>query len=80
MLWQLDGKVTSIEALIDNLTSVVQLAARSDCHQEMLTNNNLEKLFVRLKRQYPFFWLMTRARSRHRRTITGRYSLNLNQR
>lgn len=53
--WQLDGKVKSIEALIDNLTSVVQFTARSDRYQELLANDNLEKLFARLKRQYPFF-------------------------
>ena len=53
--WQLDGKVKSIEALIDNLTSVVQFTARSDRYRELVVGNNLEKLFVRLKRQYPFF-------------------------
>ncbi len=53
--WQLDGKVKSIEALIDNLTSVVQFTARSDRYRELVVGSNLEKLFVRLKRQYPLF-------------------------
>jgi two-component system NtrC family sensor kinase len=53
--WQIDGKVKSIEALINNLTSVVQFTARNDRYGELLTGDNLGDLFVRIKRQYPFF-------------------------
>ncbi len=53
--WQLDGSIRSIEQLVENLKSVVQFAARRDRYSELIAGNNLEELFARLKRQYPFF-------------------------
>lgn len=53
--WQLDGAIKSIEQMIESLKSVVLFAARRDRYTELVTTDNLEELFVRLKRQYPFF-------------------------
>ncbi len=53
--WKLDGKMKSIEHMIDSLTSVVQFAARRDRYTELTEGSNLEDLFVRLQRQYSFF-------------------------
>ncbi len=53
--WRLDGSIKSIEQMVENLKSVVQFAARRDRYTELITENNLEDLFVRIKRQYTFF-------------------------
>lgn len=53
--WQLEGAIKSIEQMVDSLKSVVLFAARRDRYTELTNSNNLEQLFVRLKRQYPYF-------------------------
>jgi two-component system NtrC family sensor kinase len=53
--WTLDGSIKSIEQMIESLKSVVQFAARRDRYTELTTDDNLEELCVRMKRQYPFF-------------------------
>ncbi len=52
---RLVGSSRSIEALIDNLKSVVLFVARKNRYVELTTDNNLEDLFTRIKRQYDFF-------------------------
>jgi two-component system NtrC family sensor kinase len=53
--WKLGGKIKSIEQMVESLRSVVQFAARSDRYTELISNNNLEHLLLRLQRQYGFF-------------------------
>jgi two-component system, NtrC family, sensor kinase len=53
--WQLDGKIKSIEHMIDSLTSIVEFTARDDRYGELTSANNLRILFERLSRQYAFF-------------------------
>jgi two-component system NtrC family sensor kinase len=53
--WRLDGSIKSIEQMVESLKSVVQFAARRDRYTELITADNLEELFVRIKRQYSFF-------------------------
>ncbi|MCB2218159.1 sensor histidine kinase [Desulfofustis glycolicus] len=53
--WQLDGKIKSIEHMIDSLTSIVEFTAREDRYSELISENNLGTLFERLSRQYTFF-------------------------
>jgi two-component system NtrC family sensor kinase len=53
--WQLDGKVKSIEHMVESLKGVVQFAARRDRYTELISGNSLEELFLRIQRQYPFF-------------------------
>lgn len=53
--WQLDGKIKTIEHMIDSLTSIVEFAAREDRYGELTSENNLRTLFERLSRQYSFF-------------------------
>lgn len=53
--WHLDGSIKSIEQLVENVTSVVLFTARRDRYTELISGNNLEELFVRIKRQYSFF-------------------------
>lgn len=52
---RLDGSVRSIEAMVDSLMSVVLFVARPNRYIELTTGDNLEQLFIRLKRQYDFF-------------------------
>jgi two-component system NtrC family sensor kinase len=52
---RLVGSSRSVEALIDNLKSVVLFVARKNRYVELTTDNNLEDLFTRIKRQYEFF-------------------------
>ena len=52
---RLTGSSHAIEALIDNLKSVVLFVARKNRYVELTTGNNLEELFVRIKRQYEYF-------------------------
>lgn len=53
--WQLEGAIKSFEQMIESLKSVVLFAARRDRYTELTSNSNLEQLFVRLQRQYPYF-------------------------
>ncbi len=53
--WQLDGKIKSIEHMVESLKGVVQFAARRDRYTELISGDNLEELFLRIQRQYPFF-------------------------
>ena len=52
---RLTGSSHAIEALIDNLKSVVLFVARKNRYVELTTGNNLEELFTRIKRQYEYF-------------------------
>lgn len=49
------GSSRSIEALVDNLTSVVLFVARKNRYTELTTDQKLGELFIRIKRQYNFF-------------------------
>lgn len=55
LVWKLDGKIKSIEHMVESLKSVVQFAARRDRYTELTEGNNLEELLIRLQRQYSFF-------------------------
>ncbi|MGB3212803.1 MAG: ATP-binding protein [Desulforhopalus sp.] len=52
---RLDGSIKSIEAMMNSLESVVLFVARDDRYTELTSGNNLEELFVRIKRHYDFF-------------------------
>lgn len=52
--WKLDGKIKSIEHMVESLKAVVQFTARRDRYTELIANNNLEDLFNRIHRQYAF--------------------------
>ena len=52
---RLSGSSRSIEALVDNLKSVVVFVARKNRYLELTIGNNLDELFARIKRQYDFF-------------------------
>lgn len=52
---RLDGSIKSVEAMVDNLTSVVLFVARSNSYRELTSGNNLEKLFLRIKHHYGLF-------------------------
>ncbi|MFT5701780.1 MAG: two-component system NtrC family sensor kinase [Desulforhopalus sp.] len=49
------GSSRSIAALIDSLKSIVVFVASKNRYTELTTDNNLEKLFARIKLQYEFF-------------------------
>lgn len=53
--WQLDGKIKSIEHMIESLTSIVQFTARNDRYGELIVGDNLRGLYERLNRQYVYF-------------------------
>ncbi|MDX9896382.1 MAG: ATP-binding protein, partial [Desulfofustis sp.] len=53
--WQLDGKIKSIEHMIESLTSIVQFTARNDRYAELIVGDNLRDLYERLNRQYVYF-------------------------
>jgi len=53
--WKLDGKIKSIEHMVSSLKSVVQFTARRDRYTELTEQDNLERLFERIQRQYAFF-------------------------
>ena len=53
--WQLDGSIRAIEQMMDSLKTVVLFVARDDRYLELITDGNLQKLMVRLEKQYPFF-------------------------
>ncbi len=52
---RLTGSSQAIEALVDSLKSVVVFVGRKNRYLELTTNNNLEDLFARIKRQYEYF-------------------------
>jgi two-component system NtrC family sensor kinase len=52
---RLVGSSRSIAALIDSLKSIVVFVASKNRYVELTTDNNLELLFDRIKRQYEFF-------------------------
>ncbi len=55
LIWQLDGSIRTIKQMVEHLKSVVQFAAKRDRYSELIVGNNLEELFVRIKRQFVFF-------------------------
>ncbi len=52
---RLDSSIKSIEAMVNSLTSVVLFVAQDDRYTELITGDNLEKLFVRIKDRHNFF-------------------------
>jgi two-component system NtrC family sensor kinase len=52
---RLDGSIKTIEAMVNNLKSVVLFVAQGDRYTELTIGDNLEELFIRIKRQYDFF-------------------------
>lgn len=52
---RLVGSSRSIAALIDSLKSIVVFVASKNRYVELTTDNNLEKMFDRIKLQYEFF-------------------------
>lgn len=52
---RVSGSIRAISAMMDNLKTVILFTARQDRYTELITEDNLEKLFVRLKQHYVFF-------------------------
>ncbi|PIE65110.1 MAG: hypothetical protein CSA26_04510 [Desulfobacterales bacterium] len=52
--WRLDGSIKSISALIDSLKAAILFVAREDRYSELISDRNIDQLFLRMQRQYAF--------------------------
>lgn len=51
--WQLDGSAKSIENMVDSLISIILFAAKNDRYLELLNDDQLKDLFIRIQTHYP---------------------------
>ena len=51
--WQLDGSRKSIEHMVESLKSIIQFAAKRDHFIELLLDDHLKQLYVRIQSYYP---------------------------
>lgn len=51
---RIDVKTQSVSAMVDDLASLIRFAARSENHDELIQEGQLEKLYMRISHEYPF--------------------------
>ncbi|MBU3982215.1 MAG: hypothetical protein KJ985_01755 [Proteobacteria bacterium] len=53
--WNMEGAQKTLESFVHELQAVVNFVAHDDRYNELLDQKNLQILFDRIKKQYPYF-------------------------